>query len=137
MDIRLVHVAFFVTWFLLIFAIEIVKPTPDANSSTIIPAVLGLVGFLEIGLGFFLRSRFIEEAEAILQADPENQSAKQKWRTGNLLAFCFAETITLFGVVLKYLGYEWKIAGVFFGVGLLLLILWTPRQIAPMPPGVH
>lgn len=128
-DIRLVHVAFFVTWFLFIFVIEIARPAPDANASTIIPAVLGLVGFSEIGLGFFLRSRFIEGAETVLRADPENQSAKQKWRTGNLLAFCFAETITLFGVVLKFLGYEWKIAGVFFGVGLLLLILWTPRKI--------
>jgi len=127
-----------VTWFLFIAMIEIAQPQPGTGSiSRILPAALGLVGISEIGIGFFLRSKFLAEAEAILREDGQNRAAMLKWRTGNLLSFCFAETISLFGVVLKFLGYEWRIAGVFFGVGLLLLILWTPQKIEALPQGVR
>jgi len=137
MNLRLVHVAFFVSWFLFIFVIETAQPTRIANASMIIPAALGLIGFSEIGVGFFLRSKFIREAETVLRTEPENQAAKLKWRTGNFLSFCFAETITLFGVVLKFLGFGWNIAGIFFAVGMLLLILWTPRKSEALPRGVR
>jgi len=40
MNLRLVHVAFFVSWFLFIFVIETAQPTRIANASMIIPAAL-------------------------------------------------------------------------------------------------
>lgn len=137
LDLRLVHVAFFVSWFLFIFVIEIAQPARIPNVSVVFPAAFALIGFSEIGLGFYLRASFIGQAETVLRTEPENHAAKMKWRTGSLLSFCFAETITLFGVALRFLGFGWNIAGVFFAVGLLLLILWTPRKIETLPPGVR
>jgi len=49
----------------------------------------------------------------------------------------------LFGVVLKFLGVRWTVAGLFFAFGLVLLVLWMPRlelypsanaSAPPIPP---
>jgi hypothetical protein len=45
------------------------------------------------------------------------------------VSFAFAESVMLFGVVLKFLGERWSIVSIFFGVGLLLLLLWAPQKI--------
>jgi len=83
------------------------------------------------------RSRHLSEAAKILGQDPVNRSGIAKWRMANVLSFAFAQTVTLFGFVLRFLDVEWKIAGVFYGVGFLLLILWAPRRIEPLAPGVR
>ncbi len=54
-----------------------------------------------------------------------------------MLSFCIAETITLFGLVLKFLGFDWNTAAIFFAAGMLLLLLWMPRKIEAMPRGVR
>jgi hypothetical protein len=56
---------------------------------------------------------------------------------GNLVSFAFAESVMLFGVVLKFLGERWSVASLFFGVGLLLLLLWSPRKIEILPTAVR
>jgi hypothetical protein len=61
-----------------------------------------------------------------LNEQPENTQALVQWRSVNIVSFAQAETVTLFGVALKFLGAGWPVAGVFFFAGLALL-LWTPR----------
>ncbi len=136
--LRIIHVAFAVTWFQFIFITQfLVHPAEPSTAPTLLPIVLGIVSICEIGVAFYLRRQFIDEPASILIREPENQAALNKWRAGNLLSFCFAETITLFGFAQKLLGIHWNTAGIFFGVGLMLLFLWAPRKIEALPRGVR
>jgi hypothetical protein len=136
-QVRILHVAFVMTWFLFILLLKFVQPPFGATAPEFFPLALGLVCVSEVGLALFFRARLIAVSEDVLRSDPENKAALVKWRTGNLLSFCFAETITLFGLMLKLLGFGWKVAGVFFAGGLILLMLWAPRKIQSMPRGVR
>lgn len=138
-QVRILYGGFLTTWFLFVVVAKLFLPssTGAANLPSFFPAVLGVFVIFEIGLALFLRTRFITGAEAALGVNPEDQPAIARWRTGNLLSFCFAETVTLFGLVLKALGFDWREAAVFFAVGLLLLLVWAPRKRENLPPGVR
>jgi hypothetical protein len=139
-QLRVIHCAFLVTWFLFILVIERVHPAAgpgEANLDSVFPLAFGFVCVSEIVVALFFRARFIAASEAVLRSEPENRAALVKWRTGNMLSFCIAETITLFGLVLKFLGFDWKTAAVFFAAGMLLLLFWMPRKIEAMPRGVR
>jgi hypothetical protein len=136
-QVRILHVAFVMTWFLFILVLKFVQPPFGTTAPEFFPLALGFVCVSEIGLALFFRARLIAPSEAVLRSDSGNKAALAKWRTGNLLSFCFAETITLFGLMLKLLGFGWKVAGVFFAGGLILLLVWAPRKIQSMTQGVR
>ena len=137
-QVRILHVGFVTAWLSFIFVLKFFQPAEGVtNAPSFFPLVLGFVCVSEVGLALFFRARLIATSEAILRADPENKDALAKWRTGNLLSFCFAETITLFGLMLRLLGFGWNVAGVFFAGGSILLLLWAPRKIQSMTQGVR
>jgi hypothetical protein len=127
-EVRLLHAMFVLTWFFFLFVIQVVRPAERPVGRILLLGIAAAAGG-DIALGFALRKRFLDSSLEILRAQPANPEALLRWRTGNILAFCNAETVTLFGVVLKFLGARWMIAGVFFAVGLGLLLLWTPRLL--------
>ena len=138
-QVRILHAVFVATWFMFLYVANFVLP-PSSLAATLpsfFPLVVAVVVISEIGMALFLRARFIGSAEMMLRVNSEDRAAIAKWRTGNLFSFCIAETVTLFGLIQKVLGFDWKVAGIFFGVGLLLLILWTPRKLQAMPRGVR
>ena len=110
------------SWFLFLLQIKIVNPQ-QRPIPVIFPAAMGAASISEIGLALFFRARYISSGAEILRSDPENPAALAKWRMGNLLSFVFAETVTLFGLVLKFLGEGCSVAGIFFAAGLILMFL--------------
>lgn len=138
-QVRIIHGGFIVSWFLFILLIKFVLPAAGTSPDVpeFLPIVFGILCISEIGIAMFLRARFIGGSESNLRGDPDNPAALAKWRMGNLLSFVFAETITLFGLCLKFIGFGWNIVGAFFAVGMIMLLLWTPRKIQPMRRGVR
>ena len=106
--VRILHLAFVVTWFLFVLVVLLVKP-PVQPMQPLIPFLFALAALGSVSLGFALR----------------------KARIDNLTLFVLAETVTLMGLVLKFLGATWAVAGVFFFAGLFLTLLWTPRMDFP------
>jgi hypothetical protein len=39
-------------------------------------------------------------------------------------------SIAVFGAVLKFIGSSWYVAGIFFGLSMVFLLLWGPRRMA-------
>lgn len=95
----------------------------------IFPIALSLVAISSIQVAHTLRQKLLFAPAAALISDPENAVLLRQWKAGNIVSFAFAESVMLFGVVLKFLGERWSIVSVFFGIGLLLLLLWSPRKI--------
>jgi len=114
------------SWLLLLLVFKLISPV-HSSLPPYFPAVLGLVSVADTMLGFVRRRYYFSAAMELLRSEPESRAGLAKWRVANIVSFAFAQTVTLFGFVLKFLGWSWSIAGIFFGVGLLLLLLWTPR----------
>jgi hypothetical protein len=84
-----------------------------------------------IAMGFVMRKKFFAQSAEALCADP--QKALNRWRAANLIGFTFAMNPTVFGVALKFFGTSWLVSGIFFAVGLGLLVLWRPRSNLGFP----
>jgi len=89
--------------------------------------VLAAVAVTDVMVGIAVRKKRVDAPMEVLRREPENGGALTQWRAGNIFSFAQAETVTLFGVALKFLGANWSVAGIFFFLGLVLMLLWTPR----------
>jgi len=128
--VRILHLAFVVTWFLFVLVVVLVKP-PVRPIEPLLPFLFALAAFASASLGFILRKARIDRPFEVLRTAPDNPQALMLWRSGNLTLFVLAETVTLMGLVLKFLGATGAVAGVFFFAGLFLTLLWTPRMDFP------
>jgi len=133
-QLRLIHRAFVLTWCMYL-GILIYLHWPEKPVPIIFPMALGVVAISSIQVVRTLRLKLLFAPAAALVSDPENAVLLRRWRSGNIVSFVFAESIMLFGVVLKFLGEQWSIVSFFFGIGLLLLLLWSPRKIQTLLPG--
>ena len=135
-QLRLIHFVFVITWFMYLGVLIYLK-LPESQVPTAFPLALGFVAISTISVGQTLRQRLVIATAATLVSDPENKTILRRWRAGNIVSFTFAESIMLFGVVLKFLGERWNIVAIFFAAGLLMLLLWSPKRIEALPPGVR
>jgi hypothetical protein len=129
-NVRVVHITFLATCFLYIVVLNVLH-LPKRSVAAEIQGSFVLLACAEIGVAFFLRRRTLAPAEDMLRTNPNDITALGKWRVGNALSFVFAESIMVLGFALKFLGASWRISGIFFAVGILLLLLWTPRLEVP------
>jgi len=135
-QLRLIHFVFVITWFMYLGVLIYLK-LPESQVPTAFPLALGFVAISTISVGQTLRQRLVIATAVALVSDPENKTILRRWRAGNIVSFTFAESVMLFGVVLKFLGERWNIVAIFFAVGLLMLLLWSPKRIEALPPGVR
>jgi len=94
----------------------------------IMVAVFGFVGITDLGFGYFLRKSILDSARETLRRDPANPEAIQSWRRGNFLAFVFAQTTILFGLLVRLVVGSPPLAIPFYVVGGAALLLWAPRH---------
>jgi len=127
LEVRVIHVAFVITWFLFVFVLQVVlKPAVKAVEPVMVGA-LALAAFSSVSVGWTMRGKMLGLSAEALRRDPDDGAGLGQWRAANVLSFAFAETPTLFGLLLKVLGADWAVAGWLFAGGLILLVLWTPR----------
>jgi hypothetical protein len=125
-EIWTIYASFVITFFLFIFMIQMVKPA----EKPVTPVIIGAFAFAAVSylpIGATLRKRFLNGAVKSLRTDPQDPKGLALWRTGNILSFAVAESTMLLGVALKFLGARWVISGLFFVLGLSLLIWWMPK----------
>ena len=94
----------------------------------VLPIALGAVAGLLAVAALVLRSRLVGPSEEILRTRPDDLSAMARWRVGQIISFALAEAVVLYGLVLKFVGAEWKVAGVFFAAGAALMLMFTPQR---------
>ena len=130
-SLRIIHIAF-------LFAAIAYLAVPILASPHIAepPPVTFVIGISVVALstlaaGVFIRSRLVQPAGEALRRDPEDAVAAGRWRTGVILSLVFCESVGLFGLALRFAGASWNVCEVFYGVGILFLVLWTPRLEFP------
>ncbi len=129
-NVKILHLAFLLTVPLFVIELRLLHPAAHGVSNTIIFG-FGAACLLDIVIASHFRGRMITPSEELLRANPEDTVALNRWRAGSIISFTYAESIVLFGFALKVLGASWNIAGIFFVVGILLLLAWTPKLELP------
>ncbi len=127
-QLRIIHGSFVLSWFLFILlTVYIIHPADKLTGMTA-PLALGVAALSGISVAQTLRQKLVTAPADELAGQPDNAALLQRWRSGNILQFAFAESITLFGLVSRLLGASWPVAAPFFAVGLLMLLLSAPRD---------
>ena len=93
-----------------------------------VPLAVGVAALSSISVAQTLRQKLVIAPAEELARQPDNAALLQRWRSGNIVQFAFAESVTLLGLVLRLLGASWPVAAPFFAVGLLMLLLSAPRD---------
>jgi hypothetical protein len=123
---RTLRGVFLLTIPLFIYALTLVPKAERSVSPTIV-AALAVLSATDVMVAAVLRARNITPAIEALRTNPDDTLALGKWRSGIVSSFTHAETVALFGVLLKFLGASWTVAGPFFAVAVLLLVIWRPK----------
>jgi len=127
---RILHLVFVIVPFLYIVVLLQLHPS-ERPVTPILVYALAFECFATIGVGFFLRARNVTASAEKLCTSPQDTVALRTWRSGQIISFTLAESVALFGFVLKFLGASWNVAGIFFVAGILLLLAWTPKLDVP------
>jgi hypothetical protein len=128
---RMIHAAFLLASILYILVAAAYAHTAEQSMPGIFPIAAGLVAMSSVGIAFFFRMRDVQPSGAKLRDNPDDATAAAKWRGGVLLSLVFCESIVLFGLALRFLGFSWDVAGIFYAVGTLLMLAWTPKLDLP------
>jgi hypothetical protein len=58
---------------------------------------------------------------------PDNRSTPiRRWRAGHLMRLASATSVGLWGMILNFVGSPTWLVGAMFGLGLILLLIWSP-----------
>ena len=81
-----------------------------------------------VSAGFRLRHRLISVSARLLAQDSSNLNGLKKWQAGNVIGLAVAESVALWGLVVRMVvgGALWQ-ASLFYAASLFLMLLWTPR----------
>ena len=127
--LRTIHGALIVSIFLygLMPRLIAAPRNPQPPDKTLL-AMFDALALGVIGLGFFLRSKWITAAYATLRAKPDDAASLAQWRKGAVVSAALGESVVLYGVVIYLIGGEAKQAAPFFAAGLIVMLLWWPKR---------
>jgi hypothetical protein len=91
------------------------------------------IPFIVVGVGlvvtfFFVRTR-LPLYESVLQTDPADRPALGKRQQLHVIIFAVSAALVLFGFVTRFMGASILYSGPFYGAGILLLLLSSPRKL--------
>jgi len=106
---------------------EVVGPSSAADLGLVHQAML-VVAVATGAAAVFVRRMLAGKAEEILRLHPDDAVALGRWRAGQLVAFALAESVALYGLVLRFLGGSLRDASPFYGGAALLLLAFWPKR---------
>jgi hypothetical protein len=126
--LRLIHAAFVVAMPLFVWITQSVCGRARSEWTLWHWVMTGLALYAVWG-GFFFRRKLMRRSEEALRKDSANPKSLKQWQAAQFIGMPFAETIVLYGVVVRMVlgGTLWQ-ASPFYAAGLFLLLLWTPRM---------
>jgi hypothetical protein len=89
--------------------------------------LFGAAAAVDAVIALLLRKSLVGGAEERLQRYPEDAEAALRWQTGQFVSFAMAESVALFGLVLRVLGATLEQAAGFYAAGIGLLLIFWPR----------
>jgi hypothetical protein len=125
--LRVMQLTFILTVALLYFVGSTFHPAAQAASQPVLWAIV-LCAFGSVLMGFLGQGSLLRTPSPS-QPAPQGSTVRKRWFVGHILRFATAESVALFGFVLRALGGPSTAVYILFGASLLLLLLWQPGKI--------
>ena len=78
----------------------------QATPSPILLRAMSLVAAAEVLVLFVMRRKLLVPAVALLSSQSEDATALARWKTGNIVTWALSLSIALYGLVLRYMGFQ-------------------------------
>ena len=125
--VRTMQVAFIFSVLVFLYVLHVVHPAPKIVDPSM-QLFIACAAFTSIILGFIVPRALLRiPNELFFRA--EGSEPRRRWLAGHIFRFATAESVALFGFVLRMMGDTSRVVTAFFAVSLLLLILWQPGEV--------
>lgn len=125
--LRVIGAAFLLSIALYAMVGEMVGPSSAADLGVVHQAML-VAAVITGAAAVFVRRMLAGKAEEVLRLHSEDAAALGRWRAGQLVGFALAESVALYGLVLRILGGSLRDAAPFYGGAALLLLVFWPKR---------
>ena len=124
---RTIQTVFLFTAFLYPATAEYLHPQAKSVDAAIFYGVL-IVAATDVVVAVLLRRAWLGPAEEALRANAEDGAALLRWRQAQIVPLVLAETVCLFGFVLRFIGAPLARAVPFYGAAIILIVLFRPTD---------
>jgi len=101
-------------------SVRTVDPSLSYVFSTAAVAVVGMI--------FVVRRTLVLRSAESLAGHPDDLVTLRHWKRGYLATYALCECLALFGVVLRFLGFNFRQSLLFYIGGFVLLFFFGPRE---------
>ena len=125
-----------VIWLVLLLAVgvdallSLLLPVHAVAPAPIMFRAIGLLAACEVVLLFVFRRKYVLQNAEALSSGASNEPAMARWRTGHIVTWALSLSIAMYGIVLRFVGFEFKQVSIFFIAGAALMLLLAPRRPA-------
>jgi len=116
---------------ILLYAVlgEVVGPGRRAVDPTL-SYIFSTLGVAIVGVIFVVRRTLVLRAAQSLATHPDDALSFNQWRTGYIATYALCEALALFGLVLRFQGYNLQQSVLYYIGGFVLLFFFRPRRPA-------
>jgi membrane protein implicated in regulation of membrane protease activity len=125
--VRILQIAFIVSVLMFIFVLKIIHPALHSVSALFQWSIV-FCAISSALAGFYAQRRFQRLPSQPLPA-AQSSDLRGPWFAGHVIRFATAESVALFGFVLRMMGSTSVLVTVLFVTSLLLLLLWQPGAV--------
>lgn len=125
--VRLIQVAMLVSVALFVLIGEVVGSIPKLSDPTLFYA-LSLATITIVGVILVVRRTLVLQSSTMLAARPNDAATLNRWRTGYIMTYALSESIALFGLVLRLIGFTLSQVWSFYIAAFILLLFFGPRR---------
>ena len=109
---------------------EVVGPLERSANPTL-SYVLTTVGVAVVGMILVVRRTLVLRSATTLAEKPEDGVSLNHWKTGYIATYALCETLALFGLILRFMGFGFQHSVPFYVGGFVLLFFFAPRPPSP------
>src|SRR5215467_6622133 len=112
---------------LLVVAGELVGAIPRLNNPTLFYA-LSMATITIVGVILVVRRTLVQQSAAMLAIRPNDVATINRWRAGYVMTYALSESIAVFGLLLRLIGFTLSQVASFYVAGFMLLLFFGPRR---------
>jgi hypothetical protein len=128
-ELRVIQLMLLITIILFGVFVKSLQPTNAIKAS--LNAGLVLIGVVDGALALGLRAKYFGPAESAVLENSADMKAILRWRKMTIACLVLAYSLGIYGFALAMYGAQRAEFLAFFGVSIVLLLLWTPRLALP------
>ena len=81
-----------------------------------------------VGVILLVRRTLILQFEATLRTSPTDVGTLNRWRSSYIVTYALSESLALFGLILRFMGFNLVQVVPFYLAGFILMLFFGPRQ---------